>query len=194
MWAIAAALSVNIAFAAALLVLPPATATKPAVTKQQLVFVALALPQVAELAPAPKRLSPKPPVALPPVLSFASPGNGAVSMPTLVQPDNTSPAVTDGRDLLADYIDRVSAALAAVKRYPWTARRARHEGTVMLRLILERSGQVAAWRIEKSANVAVLDAEAGDMVRRAAPFPAFPKELHRETLDIVVPIAFSLRG
>ena len=44
-----------------------------------------------------------------------------------------------------------------------------------------------------SSGWAALDEEARDLIRRAQPLPPVPADYPGETLDLVVPVVFSLR-
>ncbi len=93
----------------------------------------------------------------------------------------------------ADYFARLQAWLEKHKRYPRRARLRRQEGTVLLRFVMDRAGQVLSYRLERSSGHPLLDDEVKEMIRRAAPLPAVPAEIRRAQLEVVVPVAFSLR-
>lgn len=92
-----------------------------------------------------------------------------------------------------DYVGLISGLLEKAKRYPTEARAAGHEGIVRLRFTLDASGRLLNWQIQGSSGFPELDEEAGHMVQRAAPFPAFPATLNRQRMALVVPIEFSLK-
>jgi len=52
---------------------------------------------------------------------------------------------------------------------------------------------VLARSISKSSGVAALDEEVLAMVQRAQPLPAFPPAMMQQSVNLVVPIRFSLR-
>lgn len=91
-----------------------------------------------------------------------------------------------------DYVTRIAARLAAIKRYPASARRMRHEGTVQLEFVLDKSGRMLSWRIQVSSGFPDLDAEAARMLTTAAPFDAFPTAMTQEQNEFMVPVGFSL--
>lgn len=91
-----------------------------------------------------------------------------------------------------DYLTRLEVHLNAYKNYPRDARIHREEGTVQLRFMLDRSGHVLSYAVVGSSGFASLDAEARDMIRRADPFPPMPADYRGETLDLTVPVVFSL--
>jgi TonB family protein len=189
--AIVTALVVNAGFTAALLA---ASAISPVheVLAQSLAFVPVLRPQETPPLPPPVQIEMRRPEIPPPTIVIATPQANAITV-AVAQPERPAlPQTAVGQEMTSPYIARVSAALAAVKRYPWTARQGRREGVVLLGLTLAPSGEVLAVWIERSAQAPALDTEAVEMVRRAAPFPPFPAQMHRECLNIIVPIAFSL--
>ncbi|MDR3436094.1 TonB family protein [Telmatospirillum sp.] len=92
----------------------------------------------------------------------------------------------------ADYIGVIRGRLEKVKRYPMSARAGGLEGTVLLSFVLDRQGQVVSWKIDRRSGVEALDDEVGEMIQRAS-FPAFPSSYDRNTLQLLVPIEFSLK-
>ena len=186
-----AALAVNVAFAAALFAVSQLPAERQA-ERHTLIFVSL--PQTQH-KPAPLSLPPVSPEAIrlqPPAIAINTPADVTVPAIAAAQKPALSEKTALRYDPLAAYIARVSSDLGAVKRYPWSARLARQEGTVLLHLSLSRSGKVIAWKIERHSNSPALDTEVGDMVHRAEPFASFPRDLNRDQLDVIVPIEFSL--
>ncbi len=91
------------------------------------------------------------------------------------------------------YYGQLAAALNRHKRYPYAARKARQEGVVKVRFVIDAQGQVLERDIEASSGYRALDKEVIAMVERASPLPAIPAELGRTQLAIVLPIEFSLR-
>jgi len=62
----------------------------------------------------------------------------------------------------------------------------------MLRFTVLRDGRLARWRIERGTGDAELDAAVAEMVQRAR-LPAMPAEMPGDSLEIVVPVRFTLR-
>ena len=93
----------------------------------------------------------------------------------------------------AEYVGGIQSRLARVKHYPYAARSLGREGTVLVRITLNRDGSVVASKIETGSGTAALDEATLEMVRQAAPFSAFPDDLDVETLELVVPVQFSLQ-
>jgi protein TonB len=134
-------------------------------------------------------------VAIQPRFTVAQPPPDAVR----AVPPARAPTASEASQALAkpapppmDYLSRLEAHLNAYKNYPYDARIHREEGVVQLRFSLDRSGHVLSYDVVGSSGFASLDAEARDMIRRADPFPPIPAEYHGESLDLTVPLVFSL--
>jgi len=92
-----------------------------------------------------------------------------------------------------DYLTLLSAWLERHKQYPSRAQRRRQEGTVDLRFVVDREGNVLSYKIERTSGYALLDREVEKMIRRAEPLPAMPNELVQASLELVVPVSFYIR-
>jgi periplasmic protein TonB len=58
---------------------------------------------------------------------------------------------------------------------------------------MDRAGHVLSFQVARSSGWADLDNEARALILRAQPLPSVPKDYPGETLDLIVPIVFSLR-
>lgn len=102
----------------------------------------------------------------------------------------------DGDPLLparVSYQDMVATLIAKSKRYPERALRRHTTGTGAVRLTIVPSGDVEDIEIVQSTSSPILDQELKEMVERASPFPPFPKDLTRDSIVVVLPVAFQLR-
>jgi protein TonB len=79
------------------------------------------------------------------------------------------------------------------KRYPGDAQSRGEEGVVQLSFTVDRSGHVLARQIAHSSGYRELDNEVMSMIERAQPLPPFPSTMPQTTLDLTVPIRFSLQ-
>jgi protein TonB len=79
--------------------------------------------------------------------------------------------------------------LQKFKRYPSAARG--KSGTVVVRFVLNRAGDVIGSTVTKSSGNDVLDREAIDILRRASPFPAFPAAKPGAQDTYIAPVNFS---
>lgn len=93
-----------------------------------------------------------------------------------------------------DYVAKLAAQLARVKRYPSGARVQREQGTVLLYFELNRSGRLLSWHIAQGSGFADLDREVARMIGAAAPFPPFPPTLDKNSDVFLVPVEFSLKA
>jgi len=141
--------------------------------------------------------APTPPVGAPPATDRT-----AANRPTL--PGKTSGPGTEGADrpataslstangtIQTDYQDRLLAHIERFRSYPIEARRRGVEGVTRIHFAMGRSGSILTAWIEDSSGSSLLDAAALDTMRRAQPLPPIPADLP-DTLDVVMPIAFSL--
>ena len=85
------------------------------------------------------------------------------------------------------------ALLERNKRYPAVAQSRREQGIAQVFFSLDRQGRVIDSRVVRSSGASVLDEEALALLRRAQPFPAPPRELPGEHVDLTVPIRFNLK-
>ena len=87
--------------------------------------------------------------------------------------------------LLASWINRF-------KRYPEAAMRRRIEGDVLLQVKIARNGEVVAHKIFRTSGNDLLDSEAENLIARANPLPAMPKEIQDRQFEFLAPVTFSL--
>jgi TonB family protein len=113
------------------------------------------------------------------------------------QPQGTPPVATGPAppasvpSATASWQQSLVARLAKVQRYPAQARGV--PGVVSLAFTMDRHGKVVSSRIVKSSGSAVLDAEALDLIKRAAPLPPPPADIADSDLSFIVPIRFAAR-
>jgi periplasmic protein TonB len=111
------------------------------------------------------------------------------------QPEATPPVATRPSppasipSAAASWQQLLVARLARLQRYPPQARGV--QGVVSLAFSIDRRGNIVSSRIVKSSGAALLDAEALDLIKRAAPFPPPPAEIADSELSFIVPIRFA---
>jgi len=93
---------------------------------------------------------------------------------------------------LGTYLSHLRQRLEAEKRYPLLARRRGVVGTATLHIAIGRDGRPSAVILETSSGSDVLDAEAEDLVSRAAPYGPLPDGVDGDALQITVPIRFDV--
>ena len=91
-----------------------------------------------------------------------------------------------------DYLRQLAAYLNSYKSYPFGARRRHEQGTVKLHFVMARDGHVLSFQLVGTSGWADLDDEARSLIQRAQPLPPLPKDYSGETLDLIVPVVFSL--
>ncbi|WP_340570768.1 energy transducer TonB [Stenotrophomonas sp. G106K1] len=123
---------------------------------------------------------------------------------TLAPPDVPAPAAASYAAPRTTAGERSSASatwqglllghLQQHRRYPRQSERLRQQGVAYVRFSVGRDGRVSAPRIERSSGFALLDQETLDTVQRASPVPVPPAEVAGDPVEVMVPVAFFLRG
>ncbi len=98
-----------------------------------------------------------------------------------------------GQALRSNYKGRIIAHLRRHRQYPREAKRRGIKGTARMRFTLNALGRVLNSRLIASSGSAVLDKGARSTVKRANPFPPFPKGLNKSRWTFTVPIRFNVR-
>ncbi|MCP1469669.1 protein TonB [Sphingobium sp. OAS761] len=102
-----------------------------------------------------------------------------------------APRISTGRPT---WEGMVLAALDKAKRYPRDAQFARQQGVPWIRFVIDRQGRVLSSRLERSSGYASLDREAVALPRRAEPLPSPPATVGGDTIELVVPVEFFMKG
>jgi protein TonB len=143
-----------------------------------------------------------PPLLTPRLAAIASP---EVTILTPPPPSTTVPLAAPGPAMPAispapltrkpppEYLSRLAAYLNGFKNYPYGARQRREQGTVRLHFVMDRAGNVLSFQVAGSSGWSDLDDEARALILRAQPLPPVPRNYPGQTLDLIVPIVFSLR-
>lgn len=134
----------------------------------------------------PKKEKKKPAAKPTAVASVAKPAPTAAAQRQAEAP--SSPGVSPAR-----WQSRLHAWLKRHQRYPSESRSKREEGTVQVAFTIDPSGRVTSSRVTRSSGSPALDQAALDMLRRASPVPAPPKEIAKASMPISLPVAFDLR-
>jgi protein TonB len=114
---------------------------------------------------------------------------------TPVPADRVAALPVDGAEIAASrarasYEQVLAAWLERHKYYPAVARRRGLEGKGMLRIRIDRRGQVQTRAMEQPIGTRLLDEAAIELVRRAEPFPPMPEGLGGDHFEFVVPIEY----
>lgn len=90
---------------------------------------------------------------------------------------------------LQGYVLRVQKKITDNMAYPTTLLNTGWEGVVMLRLSLDKAGDLRDAQVSKSSGYKIFDDEALRLVRSLS-FPSFPSDVNLEELNIEIPIAY----
>ena len=150
------------------------------------------LPQLAGMSskPAPEtgiNVKPQQHVrSLPPMTQSAA-GQGGSQMAGI--PDGTPEA----KAIRARYEQLVSKWLEKHKQYPAAAKMLGQQGQPVLRIRMDRAGNVKFSSVDKSSGYRLIDDAAMEMVKRANPFPRPPENYPGERLvEFLIPVAFKM--
>jgi len=91
---------------------------------------------------------------------------------------------------VSKYVLKVSQQIRRNFVYPWAAKEANLEGSLMLRLRIYYTGQLLDIEIRESSGFAVLDENAVNIVGKVAPYPAFPAQMKQKELWVDLPIIY----
>lgn len=106
---------------------------------------------------------------------------------------NTAPREGVSADALRQYRMALAIGTRRFNRYPLAAREQGLEGGVEVAVQLMATGLVSVV-LSKSSGYVELDAQAVEMVGRAARSVPLPDGLHGQALRVVLPVQFSLTG
>lgn len=116
----------------------------------------------------------------------AAPANAGMPQGT---PAGVSMSDQAAQAIRARYEQQISAWVQRHKIYP--AEAGGREGRAIVRVRIDRLGNVRYYAIEQSAGLGSLDAAALDMIRRANPMPAVPEDYPDGNLvEFLIPISF----
>lgn len=90
------------------------------------------------------------------------------------------------------YNSKVLALIKRCKRYPKAAERRGIEGSVQMRLVLARSGDVLEAAVVSGSGTEMLDDAALKMIECAKPFPPFPEDMECLKAEFLVPVDFTI--
>jgi protein TonB len=112
--------------------------------------------------------------------------------------DNTAAATADkaphDADVVAHYEQLISLWIQKFKIYPIDARSQGMQGETVVRIRLDRQGNIHYYALEHSTGYPVLDHAAIDMIHRANPVPAVPVDYPPgDLMEFLVPVTFHLQ-
>ena len=199
---------------------PPEPVAKPKITPEPLKPVEKIKPAPRPIKPLPKKelkleptpiqnIKPEPaqaellqsePPAPPSVITAAPKVDAPESItvpppPPLSQPEVQKKIENSQDDInaaLSQYSSTLGRAIAKHKDYPNIAKMRGWQGKCLLDLKLDGSGNVLYASVKESSGHEVLDNQALEMARKAAPFPTPPEVLRDRSFNLTVPVSFKL--
>lgn len=121
----------------------------------------------------------------------ATPTGGTAGAPAA----DARPASAESRafgEARSSYFDTLHARVRDALDYPRRARLDGVEGTVVLRVRIDREGRVEGSQVAESSGSRVLDRHAARIARRASPFGPVPAHFEKDDLEFELPLEFSL--
>jgi periplasmic protein TonB len=138
--------------------------------------------------PAPKPAPPQKTAAAPsPVATPAKPAAQAAAAPAA--PSNDTAKLEGLKNIYRANMLRLTYRHVV---YPSSALAKGQEGSVMMKVTVNRSGKVTGINFEKSSEFSALDRAAEKAVKKASPFPEVSKDIPGEAFDFSIPIRFRI--
>lgn len=157
-----------------------------------------ALPQLATLSQKPAAPAPVSAQPSKPATGIAvQPQQHVRELPAPSQQTTQAAPIPDGtpeaQAIRARYEQVVSQWLETHKTYPAAAKMLGQQGQPVLRIRMDRAGNVKFSSVDKSSGYRLLDDAAMDMARRANPFPRPPANYPGDKLvEFLIPVAFKI--
>ncbi len=131
----------------------------------------------------------------------ASGASGSVSAsltPMSIESNGLIYGEPQGREAIENmrvrYEKELSKWLEEHKQYPTAARALGQHGKPVLRLRIDRKGQIKYSKVDKSSGYRLIDDAALEMAKNSSPYPAPPKHYPGElVLEFLIPISFDLK-
>jgi protein TonB len=190
--------------ALALLGLIQARTAVPVPVPEPIAVQLLAVQEIPEFRPAPltAALPSLPRVELPmPVVPLTTPVADSLAdavtapvpaiIPVAGVPEAADTSLLDGASAMPRQVAEVAYVRPPLPRYPVDARRARAQGLVLLRVLVDAQGRASAVSLHRSSGHAALDAAARTAVL-AALFKPYEENGRAQSAVVIVPIEFSL--
>lgn len=92
-----------------------------------------------------------------------------------------------------DYYRVISRRIKEQAVYPEEARQRKEEGLVYLSFVLSKDGHLEEVKVRISSGYEKLDRAALESIKKASPFPAFPKQIKEKRLVLNIPISFEIK-
>ena len=97
-------------------------------------------------------------------------------------------------EMMSRYEQLISLWIEKFKLYPDEARSSGMQGETVVRIRIDRQGNIRYYILEHSTGFPVLDKAATDMVKRANPVPAVPNDYPQgDLIEFLIPVNFHLQ-
>ena len=97
-------------------------------------------------------------------------------------------------ELMSRYEQLISQWIEKFKQYPMEAREQNLQGETVVRIRIDRKGNIRYYILEHSTGNQILDKAAIEMVRRANPVPAVPNDYPKgDLIEFLIPVNFHLQ-
>lgn len=151
--------------------------------------------QIRPKLPKPIPQKPTPPKPIPINNNLETPKQFVRALPTENTNKNNGIALgnstSSNAEIKANYEQTVSLWIKKFQFYPDEAREMGLKGSPVVRIRIDRRGNIRSNLIETSSGYEELDRAALDMVRRANPVPAVPDDYPLgEAFDFLIPVTF----
>jgi protein TonB len=93
---------------------------------------------------------------------------------------------------LSRYVSKIRVMIAENKQYPKRARYLGQEGTVVLKITIEKSGKIKKLKVEKAPNSQILVNASKDLLKKIVKFPSIPDDVLLQELSLNIPIVYQL--
>lgn len=97
-------------------------------------------------------------------------------------------------ELMSRYEQLISLWIEKFKLYPEEARTSNMQGDTIIRIRIDRQGNILYYILERSTGYPLLDHAVIDMIKRANPVPAVPTDYPKgDLIEFLIPVNFHLQ-
>lgn len=97
-------------------------------------------------------------------------------------------------EMMSRYEQLISLWIEKFKLYPPEARAQGMQGETVVRIRIDRQGNIVYYILERSTGLPLLDRAAIDMIKRANPVPAVPNDYPKaDLIEFLIPVNFHLQ-
>jgi|GEM_PF-6005886 len=93
---------------------------------------------------------------------------------------------------LQSYKNKVLNIISKNKKYSSKAKRLKLTGRGIVKIIIDRNGNLLNYNLIQSSGSSILDSDIIDLINKSAPFPRFKDSIKENTLEYNIPISYKL--